>query len=1061
MPLGISFTLMSKGFFILLFFVVLDGISQEKSATSHYSLGDSLFHADEFDSAYYHFSEASILYKDGNLLRDYYDSRSRMQEILERKGKYTESTVFGKNLLDSALQSLDENDLVIGDIYARLGLSLDYSNEFDSALTYYYKALRIRISHPEVDKRKLVYSYRSIATVYSIIHNLDSTVKYSNKALAIIKGTEDDLEDEYGKLQNNLANTYADHGMKDAALESYESALIVFEKVYGPDHINATITHLNLGFLYKDQWDLNKSKFHFDQAFESVKDDPSYRHLKNIILSGFGEIYRTQGAFEEAIGYTEQAINNLIATEGEDYYQLPYMYNNLGLCHLNTGNTELAGKFLKKAFDMNKEGIYNPRTAFSSVSNLGNILYEKGEYSSALEFYDEAIQICKTEHKIADDLSLALNNKANALLNLGKLNEAYEVSLEVLSTKINDQINYHPELPRFYSIHADILHSLNRYDSAFFYIDKSNNANIASDGALRETFDILDNDTFITNLKLKAIVYRDLFESEGDLNDLKSALAVYHELSDAALNYSIDFNNEKDRLALTGTLTDIHVEAVELANELLVKTGDSTYLDEAFNLFQNSRSISLKHRVSERDLKKSCGIPDSLLLMEAGMKIERKYLRSELLKENEEDSSRNFNDIKNRLLELNKEIAEMKEQYKNYCDGFNAVPQYTREEIGNQLRENQALIQYLTHDNSVYALVFFKGIINFEKLNDLTFIEEQSSYSPDYYYQLYKELIASILPSGDIESLVIIPDGKIWDLNFDLFITESPATENNKELPYLLKKYAVNYAYSFNSLFDNSNRKKNASKQLLAFSFADENAAYGDQISLRTMRSAGDELPGSLNEVRNISELYEGEYVFGNYASEKLFKEIANDYRLLHLAVHGEIDNITPQNSKLFFYAKGDTLEDGRLHAFELYDMELNADLAVLSACNTGSGKIVNGEGVMSLGRAFTYAGVESLLLTRTEVADAFTPRLMQLFYEELKKGKRKSEALRDAKITFLTEADEVSSDPFYWSSFYILGNDSPVDLKENRLNKLWLLAITVLILLTIVMYRFRKKSAS
>ena len=156
--------------------------------------------------------------------------------------------------------------------------------------------------------------------------------------------------------------------------------------------------------------------------------------------------------------------------------------------------------------------------------------------------------------------------------------------------------------------------------------------------------------------------------------------------------------------------------------------------------------------------------------------------------------------------------------------------------------------------------------------------------------------------------------------------------------------------------------------------------------------------------------------------------------------MHGFTDEANPANSKLVFYNTQDTVEDGSLHAYELYNLRLNAQLAVLSACKTGTGKVQHGDGIMSLGRAFSFAGVPSLVLTRTDVSDAATPYIMQYFYEGLSKGLPKSKALQQAKVRFLeNDADQITANPSYWASFYILGNDQPIVDTSNTNNLLFL----------------------
>ncbi|MBQ0740050.1 CHAT domain-containing protein, partial [Aquimarina celericrescens] len=125
----------------------------------------------------------------------------------------------------------------------------------------------------------------------------------------------------------------------------------------------------------------------------------------------------------------------------------------------------------------------------------------------------------------------------------------------------------------------------------------------------------------------------------------------------------------------------------------------------------------------------------------------------------------------------------------------------------------------------------------------------------------------------------------------------------------------------------------------------------------------------------------------------KNFKKKANAYSILHLALHGEVDNERPENSKLYFTKSTDTMEDNMLYSHELFALDIPAELTVLSACNTGAGKIARGEGIMSLGTAFQYAGTKSLVLTSWEVSDQTTPEIMQYFYTNLKSGMNKAKA--------------------------------------------------------------------
>ena len=276
----------------------------------------------------------------------------------------------------------------------------------------------------------------------------------------------------------------------------------------------------------------------------------------------------------------------------------------------------------------------------------------------------------------------------------------------------------------------------------------------------------------------------------------------------------------------------------------------------------------------------------------------------------------------------------------------------------------------------------------------------------------------------------------------------------------MLKDYAISYANSANLLFasfDDSLHQK-VRQESLAFSFSDSTQiAENRAISLTTLRDTGMDLPGTREEIRAISNIVNGQYYYGSQAIEANFKKNAGNYNILHLALHGEVDNERPENSKLYFTKSKDTLEDNLLYGHELFALDIPAELTVLSACNTGTGKIAKGEGVMSLGTAFQYAGTKSLLLTGWDVSDSTTPELMKLFYTNLSEGMDKAKALQQAKLQYLNTADINRLDPFYWGAFYLVGDATPMHF-DNGTPWYWIVGLLTLILVGLALIRKRKK---
>ncbi len=175
--------------------------------------------------------------------------------------------------------------------------------------------------------------------------------------------------------------------------------------------------------------------------------------------------------------------------------------------------------------------------------------------------------------------------------------------------------------------------------------------------------------------------------------------------------------------------------------------------------------------------------------------------------------------------------------------------------------------------------------------------------------------------------------------------------------------------------------------------------------------------------------------------------------------MHGVLDKKQPMLSSLAFTENKDSLEDNFLQAYEISRMQLNADLVVLSACETGYGQFEQGEGVVSLARSFMYAGVPSLVVSLWQVNDVSTSIIMKAFYNNLSAGMNKPEALRQSKLSYLQNVDGIMAHPAFWSPFIQLGDSKPVYLKNKSNWVPWVIAISTLFvaILLIRFYRNRK----
>jgi len=283
-------------------------------------------------------------------------------------------------------------------------------------------------------------------------------------------------------------------------------------------------------------------------------------------------------------------------------------------------------------------------------------------------------------------------------------------------------------------------------------------------------------------------------------------------------------------------------------------------------------------------------------------------------------------------------------------------------------------------------------------------------------YRLLIEPVASELQN--VRAICIIPDDFLWTLPFQALTT----TSGN----YVLQEYSLFYAPSISVLNEMALRRpQQSSKESLI--------AFGNPVIERDKHLIGNlhPLPETEAEVAAVAAAArtgKTRVLVGNDAEEKIFKALAPQYATIHLATHGVLDNRDPLNSYLLLTkTEGDWQNDGLLKAREIIEMHVDADLAVLSACETGNGRISPGEGVIGMSWAFVVAGARSVLVSQWRVNSGSTSQLMKNFYRALSRetnpnSLNKSEALREASLRLLQ--NRRYRHPFYWAGFVLVSSN-------------------------------------
>jgi tetratricopeptide (TPR) repeat protein len=300
----------------------------------------------------------------------------------------------------------------------------------------------------------------------------------------------------------------------------------------------------------------------------------------------------------------------------------------------------------------------------------------------------------------------------------------------------------------------------------------------------------------------------------------------------------------------------------------------------------------------------------------------------------------------------------------------------------------------------------------------------------------------------DFRQLIIIPDGALHDVPFEMLSCKGA---------FLVESHTISYAthlvFVNQQLLNPAEPHRNS--QLMAFA-----PTYGEGAPELAMRDVAHQLKGAQAEVDMISKAFDAHIFTDKQASKKYFFKEASQANILHLAMHADINNVQPELSYLLFST--DT-EDDKMYVEELYGMNLQADLAVLSACNTGKGKMDDRKGMVSLHRAFTYAGVPATVASLWSVPDQASKEIMKHFYDYLSKGKNKGEALRLAKLSYLEETDDPHfRHPFFWAGFVLYGDNGALQMspKQNKPAVIWIAGLLIVVMFAGLFFRMKNRQA-
>ena len=905
-------------------------------------------------------------------------------------------------------------------------------------------------------------NYQLLFDAHLLKYHLARNLYKKRTALRTIKEAEGihkkHLPESYRReeLQIYLALAYSMRDQFDEAKPYLEEALELLESASVKDSSLLAFAYYAKAFcaLPPEEKTVMKNKA---LAFSSG-DQIEQVHLKGQLLRWLGNNNRSQTDYEQSIKYYQQELDHYTPFYDSTHF-------DIATAHYNLGSTFYELLEYRKALDHYKASYpawskrFKPEDAYMRFLNeaMGDLYFELQDESKALYYYDQSVQ---GEKQINHDTSGILTDRGTNYLNSGQAELAMRYYEEALRFREENYGEIHPLtgacnnfIARAYRSKGQNKEALATYQHSLIRIDRNFvDSNIYVNPRLSKEFSL--DPYFLEALFAKGELFLKKFEEQQNLRDLEMAFLTFEQCIQIIDWIRQSPITEGSKLFWTQKAFPVYEQAISVALLMAEEKNDASYLYKCFDISEKSKSFLLLSSIHEKDLEEVDGLPEALLEKEKELRSEMALYNGKIVIEEKRCSERREKQLglwKAKVLELKRVydeyLNEVKENYPDYYHLKFDVNTVDVRKFQTRLKESgQAVIEFFEGEERGFVFVLTAEelkIHTYEK--DSSFLQQirllrlglsqpngaihsgsSSERMTSNAHHLYRKLLETPLKAlpKSISRLIIIPDGLLSYLPFECLLMDSVASSNRSyaQFPYLLRRYSISYGQSV-SLIEKSNAQKREKKKsryaLLGFAPAYPDKKKNDSTFVSSLHF-------NQAEVQRAVQVFGGTMISGAEASREAFSEKASEANIIHLALHAQASDEHPLLSSFYFSGANDSMR--QLYAYELYRMPLNAQLAVLSACNTGTGKWIRGEGIMSLSRCFQFAGCPSMLTSLWAIDDQSTAELMQRFYQHIQAGQTKDEALRQAKLEYLESADPATAHPAFWAAFTLIGNTAPLE---------------------------------
>lgn len=843
------------------------------------------------------------------------------------------------------------------------------------------------------------------------------------------------------RILHRLGNQYLNQ-LNDAEKSiAYTRQAVAINSAQTPGALRSFLagSYFNLGVSYASLNLLPEAINYYDSCIDIAR---QYDNAWLQQLAYYEKVFTEYRAadYQKAIETADKGI--LLARQLADTLYEAGMQLQKAQALLEWKRTAEAGRIIQQTMPiLLAKGADKPRLA-TGYSIYAKLLNAQQQPAAAAAYYKKAfdlnIQAGKDEQSIRDMLDLGrlydenLNNLPRAIACFNEGLKKATAKWPVLAAGL--YIN----MGSAYWHHKDYRKALACYQQALASFPIGFTGAAITDNPTAAMLRLSGNDYFLyTLLANKGEALLDLAKQEKQNSLLNHALATFRLADKLVDQMRRRQYREQSKLFWRGKTKKMYEQAIETCYLLQLP-------EDAFYFFEKSRAVLLNDKLNELGAARL--LPPSEVEKEKELRLRMLSLQQQLSAG--EDSKQRYYAAQD---EFEKFIKALEKNYGNYYHyKYDTAVQTVAGIRQHILQQDKSLISYFTGDSAIYILSVTPAGTGFEQVRFpgfntlaqqlLLLVSDKSLLNRQYRqytvlaYTLYDRLFKQLdIPTARV---IISPDEHF--IPFELLVTDSAAGNS-----FLIKKHAFSYTYSAGFLARAAQSPQPLHSRLLGIA----PVTYQPRLALNP-------LDGADASLKNIGKTFSSaDYLLHGDATRKHFLQQLPAYPVVHLYSHASADSLDTE--PVLYFA------DSALRLTELQALgELNTRLMVLSACNTGLGKNIRGEGVFSLARGFAAAGIPATVANLWQIDNQATYKLTELFYQYLNKGLPGDEALQKAKLDFL-QAGQGEEMPYYWAASVFMGKPEMVQQDKPRSRLLYISAAAALLLGAGLLYWKRKRKSN